>query len=208
MPAWTNRVAMLYNSHHISLYEARDMLSARDLDLQLEMDSSHPLGFCADVLASVFPEAKFIVTVRDPVTWIRSRIKYHHAVNPPAWREFRNHFWACQPGSFRIEDMFLKPLGLCSVDQYFQAYEEQYRHIWNNMPYSQMLVIKTEDLGTQLGFKRIADFLDIPVNTLVYNHSNRCPVPEDITTPLEDAWLRSRAEELCPKAYEFYNVIA
>jgi len=52
--------------------ELSDYFERRDRQMWLDMESSHVLSFFSDLLASSFSDAKFILTVREPESWLRS----------------------------------------------------------------------------------------------------------------------------------------
>ena len=43
-----------------------------------------------DWIGSVFPESKFIITYREPLSWLKSRLNYHHYKKPDNWEKYRN----------------------------------------------------------------------------------------------------------------------
>jgi len=51
-----------------------DFLRARDVRLNLEMEANHPLHHCTPLLVDLFPEARFILTIRDCYSWPNSEI--------------------------------------------------------------------------------------------------------------------------------------
>lgn len=84
----TTGCVMDYLSGRLSETECAKRLMARDKRLNLEMESSHPLGYFTPLLVSSFPDAKFLVTIRDPRSWIKSRINFHLNKTPPEWEPY------------------------------------------------------------------------------------------------------------------------
>ena len=54
-----------------TLYNA---LNERDANYQLDMEASHYLHHLSGALVDLFPMARFILTIRDPLSWIQSEI--------------------------------------------------------------------------------------------------------------------------------------
>jgi hypothetical protein len=206
MAGMTNQLVVDTDRGDLHPDVAKSILEWRDRYLDLDFDASHPLGMIPLVLLKAVPDAKFIVTIRDPALWIRSRIKYHYWVQPPDWVGFRQHFWYDQNQSFQKQDLYLSDYGLCSVASYFAAYEQQYTSIIDALKFSgcSHLIIRTEDL-TLNGPRRIAHLLDIPVETVRPQYKNRSVAMQDISGPLTHEWLRDQAHEYCPIAYRLWS---
>lgn len=208
LPALTNQLVIEYDRGDLHPDAAATLFWARDQDLDLEMDASHPLGFIAPVFAQAIRkhDLQFIVTIRNPVTWIRSRIKYHYTVKPPAWEAFRHHFWWGWPFIWGDEDHYLYlRYGLCPVASYFKAYEKQYRLIKTHLPPERYLLIATETLNESVS--SLARFLGIPPKTIEPQHVNQSPAMFDPSQSLEDGWLSEMAEEHCPTALEMWRSV-
>lgn len=208
IPALTNQIVIDVDRGNIHPAIGVKLLRQRDADLYLEVDSSHPLGMIPEVLDRAFPTAKYIVTIRNPVDWIRSRIKYHYAVDPPSWRPFRQHFWWNKHGDwdYTSEDDYLyHTYSLCSVSMYYEAYGRQYSRICNEIFADRMLVIRTEDLSTPVGKSRLAGLVGLPPSSLTPAHSNKNLFMMDPSGKLSDAWLLEQSQELCPTAWRMWH---
>ena len=75
--------------------ELKEFLKDRDKHLGLDIDSSQLNFFFLDYFLDIFPESRFILTVRDPYSWLESIISHRLAmtVRPDivqAW-ESMNH---------------------------------------------------------------------------------------------------------------------
>ncbi len=67
----------------------------RDRELYLDVEASHPMTVFADLLARTFPDARFIVSFREPLSWLGSIInmRLNKAVHrfDPTPRILRRH---------------------------------------------------------------------------------------------------------------------
>lgn len=65
----------LWQEKKITGREYRDWLVARDREIALEVDSSWFHGLIVDLLVSEFPNARFVLTIRDCYSWLNSEFK-------------------------------------------------------------------------------------------------------------------------------------
>lgn len=72
MPAKTITLLKQYWRDGLSRSGVQAILRKRDQEHRFEFESSPYLGLFAKVLPETFPEAKFVLTVRRPRSWLRS----------------------------------------------------------------------------------------------------------------------------------------
>jgi tetrahydromethanopterin S-methyltransferase subunit F len=194
--------------------DLRARLIERDRRLKLEVESSHPLGYVAGTLASVFPEAKFIITVREPLRWLRSRLNFHYQVHPRAWTEYRDYFWLQRHESYASEERVLEEYDLCSLDTYLSQYADHYERVFTEVPAERRILVRTAEINQAA--PEIAGFLGVDAAKLVRAHSNRS---DDKITPLDhidDGYVRSRIlqhcgdllEQVFPERIPYYTGLA
>ena len=191
----TNDLIISWLEKQIGDQELREMLLARDRRLKLEFESAHPLGYAAPVLAETFPRAKFVVTMREPGSWLRSRLNFHYRVDPPEWRSYRDYFWGGRHRGFADEERALEELGLFSLDAYLSQYAEQYRTVFGAVPADRLLVIRTAEIDTSI--EELADFAGVKGSRL---RLARSKVSKDKIDPLQDIdaeFVRSRIWAHC-----------
>lgn len=176
----TNRLIIHYLENKITKKSLIQELKKRDRRLNLEMESAHPLGYVAGDLAEIFPKALFIITIREPLSWLKSRLNYHHKRHPPAWEEYRDYFWIQKNTEYAPEEQILKEYNLCSLDTYLQQYADHYRRVLAEVPEDRRMIIKTSDINQSLPL--IAEFLGQSSINLEPKHSNR---EENKIQPLE-----------------------
>ena len=169
----TNQFVIDYLERKIDAGSGEKILLARDRRLNLELESAHPLGYASGMLAGLFPEAKFIITLREPYSWLESRLNYHYQKNPPAWRSYREYFWTDRQQGYPEEEAILAKHELCSLDVYLAQYADHYRRVLSSVPENRRLVVKTHELEERL--PAIAEFAGIPHDTLQVSHGKRSP---------------------------------
>lgn len=175
----TVQIVIDYLENNINRDEVSQLLLKRDARLNLELESSHPLGYLSEVLVSTFPRAKFIITIREPYSWLSSRLNFHHKVDPPEWRAYRDYFWTQQHSSYAVEEAILEKYGLCSLDTYLKQYADHYNRVLEHVPENRRIIIRTDEIENSM--REIAEFAGVSPASLVTSHSNRSP---DKITPL------------------------
>lgn len=176
-----NHQIIKYLEHEINAKDMESFIQERDKRLKLEIESSHPMGYISDILAKSFPEAKFIITIREPQSWLRSRLNFHHKVDPPAWREYREYFWIRPHNEHSEAEKPLAQYSLSSLDVYLSQYTDHYHRVLNAVPHERRLIVKTHELKDSIDC--LAQFAGTPKQHLHISHSNREP---NKILPLED----------------------
>lgn len=165
----TNRLVIDALEGRIGAAELEKRLRERDLALNLELEAAHPLGYVGGVLARTFPEARFIVTLREPRAWLESRLNYHFRARPKEWEEYRDYFWTRRHRGWAATEKPLEELGLCSLDTYLQQYADHYDRVLGEVPAERRLLLRTHELDAAP--PKLATFLGIPAGALVVTHS-------------------------------------
>ncbi|MBV7299786.1 sulfotransferase [Enterovibrio paralichthyis] len=191
----TTGCVMDYLSGRLSETECAKRLMARDKRLNLEMESSHPLGYFTPLLVSSFPDAKFLVTIRDPRSWIKSRINFHLNKTPPEWKPYRDFIWARHHTGFSKEEQYLEALGLFSLEAYLKQYAEQYRIIFDAVPEERLMVLKTSEISESVG--RISDFVGYEGKALAPVHTNKLADSVKIHEKIPPEFIDAKVEECC-----------
>ena len=79
----THTLLNLFADHKkskISREDQRRVLRSRDTWLWLELESNWLLGLVLEALVAEFPQAKYILTVREPIAWLESEINQEIAI--------------------------------------------------------------------------------------------------------------------------------
>ena len=194
-PLRTNRLVIEHLRGDLPAGEVRDRLSERDKRMRLELESSHPLAYVADELVALFPESRFVVTVREPRSWLRSRLSFHQRVAPAAWQEYRDYFWTSRQGDYAPEEASLEELGLCSLDVYLAQYADHYRRVLAAVPEDRLLVVRTQDIDARA--EELADFLRLSPSRVVTAHDKRSSESATPLDTLDPAFVSARILAHC-----------
>ncbi len=167
----TNQLIIDWLEKKIDKAELQRRLIERDRQLKLELESAHPLGYISDILVETFPNAKFIITIREPHSWLKSRLNFHYKTDPPAWRLYRDYFWKQRHRGYANEEQILMKFNLFSLDTYLSQYADHYNRVLNQIPKERFLLIKTSELNSSL--LTISQFLGIKENKIRIAHSKQ-----------------------------------
>ncbi len=168
----TNDLIINYLEEKYDRFTIERLLLDRDKHLKLEMESSNPLTYISPILSDIFPNAKFIITIREPYSWLESRINYHYLVSSGTsrWVNYKNYFWWKKNQNYHPEEAILKELGLCCFDTYLSQYAQMYQ-IAEQIPENKRIIVKTSKINQSIS--EIADFLHINPHTLKPKHSKK-----------------------------------
>jgi hypothetical protein len=168
----------------------RTYLLARDERLNLEYDIAWANQFIIGHLLAVFPDARFVILVRDPYTWLQS-ICGHLASRdiPPDVRTFLN--WWFRPDLYphTRHDRALQGLGTFSIAAYLNAWKRHVTVCTQSIPLNRRLILRTHELDRS--HQQLADFLQIAAGSLdIRNgHVNRGTWSDRIDALVDRSYL-------------------
>lgn len=157
---------------HLSDTQTRDILRGLDRRMWFEFNSSWLNYFFLEILIDEYPQAKFIFTIRDCYSWLDS------IINQLLGRElgdYRTQFQRWFADSMTTEEhkpgaKVLEEHGLWPLDTAFKFWSEHNNGVLNRVPSDRLLIVRTPEIRQDI--PRIADFLDIPVDTLNASRSH------------------------------------
>lgn len=142
------------------------VIRERDERLFLEMESSHLLCELVPALVRLYPEARFILPLREPYAWLESalnqKIRVQHRPLPPAVPKLYAH--RTGPVSTAPEEAAIAALGISSLDGLMGYYGKTAHSILAAVPAERLMVIRTQDISKRL--PEIATFAGVPVESL------------------------------------------
>ncbi len=133
----------------------------------LELNSSCMNYYFVRPLTEEFPEAKFILTLRDCYSFANSMIDDQMNTPRPEghlWPRMHDIFFGADQFAHADEERILAQYGLHTLAGYFSYWARHNVAILDTVPAERLLIVKTSDISVSLG--KIAAFLDIPVGTL------------------------------------------
>ena len=176
---------MGYQSRSIRWTELRDLVVDRDRRLGLAVDVSNLHIFLVDLLVELSETAKFVLTVRDPYSWLDS-ILNHYLARPPTSHLRRFADWRFGHGRTipQAEERSLHELGLHPLEGYLSYWRNHIQTALDAVPSDRLLVIRTDQIAAEAD--RIAAFAGIPPDCVrraairEYRNPHKRPVLEGI----------------------------
>ncbi|MEM9666560.1 MAG: sulfotransferase [Bacteroidota bacterium] len=168
------------------------VLRARDALWWLDLEANWLFGLVIEALFEAFPDAKFILTTRDPVSWIESQINEEHAYRrTEPYRSVERHMYG--GGPYTPEDARLKQEGFHPLRGYLSYWVDHNRRVLDTIPPDQLLVVPVEELSARLD--EVAAFVGAPVvpqRSHRYKRSNKAFQINDLVDP---AYLAREVEQ-------------
>ena len=185
------------------------MLRQHDRELYLEVESSYPMAVFAPLLVKLFPRARFLLTVRDPRSWLDSIINQH--VNfpihlPPRetqrpidliFRDLRTYLFGRFGEEFAPEEEVLREQQLFPLAGYLRGWARHNRSVLDAVPAHRLLVLRTEQLAEQV--PRIAAFAGVPAESLDpdQSHSHRAPQKHGLLERIDPDFVAQQITRHC-----------
>jgi hypothetical protein len=156
--------------------DAAALLRAHDRRLWLELESSHVLVHFVRTLVSEWPEARFVLTMRDCYGWLDSILNNRKSGRAPArWRalgEFRRRVLVPAHRRDLPRDASGQPRDLDATLAYWALHQ---RLVLDAVPAGRLLVVRTHELGGSA--PAIARFLGIPAASLDLSRAHEFKTP-------------------------------
>lgn len=187
---------------HSQGHATRDQLvrfvRKRDRRLWLEMESSGFASFITDILASEFPDARFILSVRDCRSWLDSAFNHLLARSlTPAETAFIR--WALQPEKygFSPHEKPLEDNKLFPIDCFLDFWTAHNRRTTDHVSPDRLLVLPTETISTSAA--KIASFLGVPADTIdsSQSHLYKAKASFDLLSQLDSGFVDDRIAARC-----------
>lgn len=170
----------------------------RDARLMLEMDSSIFNYFVVEHLVREFPEARFLLLIRDCYSWVDSFVN-HQLARPTAPQHGWFSPWWFKPDKFRHSDQAraLAENGLYPIECYLHGWASHVEKSVAAIPPDKLLVVRTPDLARSAG--RIAGFLGVPPESLDLSraHEYKAGTKFGILSKIDRDYLEEAVERRC-----------
>jgi Sulfotransferase domain len=130
-------------------------------------------GYLITSVFQAFPHSKYVLTVRDPGSWLRSLINHMSTHSPPPtspWHAFRDLRFGRHGQPHRLEDDPLRKSGFQGVDSYLSYWLKHNLTVIETVPSRQLRITPTSKL-TRDG-SQIATFLGLPATAVEVEQSH------------------------------------
>lgn len=190
------RLGLDFRAGTASREAVRAFVLHRDEAERLELDPASANWMVLDVLLDQYPEAKFILTIRDCFSWCDSLINVlighdpaeigNHFVNDP---ELFRRLLGCELDWFRDVQTVVSRCGPI-LDGLLPSWARQATTALQCPP-ARTLIVRTHELSASLGL--MADFVGVPAGALLPEraHSRRTARKLNVLQQLDRAFLES-----------------
>ena len=195
-------IEKILDRHHGRLAEPEwtEWLRARDRRLALEVDSSHLNLDILDFLLAEFPDARFLLTIRDCYSWLNSMfnqtLQFRGRLDP-RWREIRALRAGPGAWTYAPEERVLEEHELPNLDSHLSRWSSRNGEALARIPGPRLLVVRTDQIAAR-AFE-IADFAGLPRRLVRPRraHAFRAPVDLDLIRRLDRVFLESKVQRHC-----------
>jgi Sulfotransferase domain len=179
--------------------ELTEWIHTRDRKLALEVDSSWFNVLIVPFLAREFPDARFVLTVRDCYSWLNSEFKrvLNVPINEPQRIKLRKFLYDPNDKVHAPEERILKDAGLFALDSYLGRWAAHNEQVLTSVPQERLLVVRTDQIAPRAN--EIADFAGLPRHAVraERTHENRSPLKRAFIRELDPDFLEKKVAEHC-----------
>lgn len=196
-------IIMAVATGRLSTETFKRFLYWRDRRLLTEMDSSGLNIYFIEQLRELFPEARFILTIRDCHSWLESQIN-HIIARPPQnnprvdYSRFQDFHYRWQGDETHPpEERILRQYGLYTLDHFLAAYAWHNHKAFSCLPSERLLVIRTHEIRQNAA--RIAAFSGVPLETLQLERAHSYPAKArfDVLGQIDRDYLNGKIRQHC-----------
>jgi hypothetical protein len=161
--------------------------------LKLDYESSGFLTSEAPLLAKLFPNSKFILTIREPHVWALSMLQHiqrnRERLGCDYWRPVYQHYFRNE--AFATEESELKELQLYPIASMLTYWRESNQLAIDSIPSDRLLILETKKLSEST--EQLEDFLKLPQGSLSLSksHANHWKDKPDNRFGLSQQYLES-----------------
>ena len=175
-----------------------DFLTKRDARLRLDLESSSPLVPVVPHLVRLFPDARFVLTARDPRSWFASQASHlirNKKMRGTFWQLWREARFAGH--EFSSHDQPLRDAGLYPLAGFLSWWTRHNQIVLDAVPPERLLIVKTNDIGPRA--PQIASFLGADPRKINLKNSHRLKGLGLFDPPglLDDGYLTEQIERFC-----------
>lgn len=180
----------------------RSFVLQRDQELWLEVDSNQLNYYPMEVLLQTYPQAKFILTIRDCHAWLDSIINHQLSEDEQNshWGRLRALRFGASHYTHAPEEQPLKDRGLYTIDGYLSSWATHNRRVLDMVPTDRLLVVKTEEITQRA--EEIAAFVGLPLSPTAQTHAFKARAKHNILSEINPAFLEQKFQQHCTDVME------
>ena len=196
----------------IQMHEFEQFILKRDRDLFLEMDSSTHNVYMIPVLLRLFPQAKFLIPIRDTISWLNSYIDYGinnrlkegtNVISPQRTRmnEFR---YGDLYHAYSQKENILKEFDMPSIEAFLYFYSTYYKTVLEIIPEDRRIIYNIVELKESI--PAICSLLGISAYFLNSKNvrMNISSKKHHVLEKIEPVYLQERIDYYCSDMMKRY----
>ena len=182
----------------------RAELRRRSVRYHLEVDVAGHLAVFADPLARMYPDARFVLLVRDCFSWLDSVVEQQiRSLRVGLVRDsYYRAKYQWDDESFAPEEATLRDADLLPIASWYRGWAAMNQRVVDAVPADRLLVVRTEDLDRSAPM--LARFAGVPESTVRTVHANRNPSPTGLLGTVPASFIVEQAREHCAPVMERY----
>lgn len=193
------QVIMARASGGLSDSAARDQIGKLDRRMWLEFNASYINYWLLDLLLDEYPQARFVLTIRDCYSWLDSMFNHVLARSHGEIQDQFHHWYidSLSPGSHQDGDRALAERGLWPLDLWLRAWNYHNARILALVPSDRLLIVCTQNIRRDI--PRMAEFLGIPPDTLDAgrSHEYKAAAKFGLLSKIDQNYLHTQVAERC-----------
>lgn len=180
---------------------------AREERLRTEFHASHVQAELLPQLVRLYPEARFILPIRDCRSWLESWINHELGRDPVLvdWYAWRHLAFGETDSATPVEEKLLGEFGLQPLRAYLRYWTRHNEFVLDTVPRERLLVIRTKEIRDRV--PEIASFLGVRPWTLDRTRSHqfqrtmRIPILQKLPPGYLDALVHEHCKDLMQRFY-------
>lgn len=179
-----------------------ELVRSRGRRLGLDVDSSQLNAFILPQLLEAFPDARFLLTLRDCYSWLESLINASLGRPvPEPWLAFRDYRFR-RPEAHPPEERALQQRGLYTLDGYLSYWARHNNDVLARVPPQRLMVVRTDEITARA--EEIAAFAGLDSRCLRQerSHTNESSARFHVLREIPEAHLEAKVDQHCRSLME------
>ena len=183
--------------------DLRALVLRRDKEYCADVNSAGINARFVDILLEEFPDALFLLTMRDPYSWLDSF--FNRKVNLVTLQERKRRYLNRELElKHPPEEQSLKAEGMSTLDHRLAQWNQRNQTVLSTVPEHRLLIVKTRDI-TKRAYE-IADFAGLPRSSIRLSRSyqNQASRKHHLLDRIDRKYLDMKVQEHCGSLMKQY----
>lgn len=192
-------VLMKYYRHQISRSEVKTYVDHHDRKFWVEVNSSCYNYFILNELLEMYPDAKFILTIRNPFAWLNSWYNHQLYGFPDQVLPFFKYLFKTDETPYDPREKALKKMNLPPVCGLLEYWNRHNSDVIRTVPKKNLLIVKTSEITEKTS--EIIKFAGYEPNdiTPLQTHTFKARKRVNPLKELDKNFLQEKVEQHCGK---------